>query len=426
MAKTQSGGLGPRGFDALFGGTNAKVTMPMSDEPKTAEATEALRAESEKAAREVAAMPEEAARVAAVAERVAEPEPVHPVQELANLHPALHGDVLADSIDVHFSLSEPEIVERAPRKAPTPAADAFKAAAQVAVVPYGAIAEIALENIELNPYQPRLRFKQEPLDELVASIARDGLLQPITVRPLSEGRYQIISGERRFRASQLAGLRSIPAYVREAADREMGQFALIENLQREDLNPIEAAIGYRNLMKAQNLTQSEVAQLLCKGRSTIANTLRLLELPEDLQEMIYNEQLTEGHARAIQQVPTAEGRRKLADKVIAEGLSVRATENLARFMAGKPAEAGEHRERTAVPAAFKAVARTLKQHLGTNVKVKNAGGKNRIEIEFADAEDLERICSQILKSEGITVTSMDVPVATGEAKAEGFAEETAE
>ena len=153
-------------------------------------------------------------------------------------------------------------------------------------------------------------------------------------------------------------------------------------------------------MKAQNLTQAELAQLLCKGRSTIANTLRLLELPEDLQEMIYNEQLTEGHARAIQAVPTEEGRKKLAEKVIAENLSVRATESLARFMCGRPvAKDGDAPERATVPAAFKAMARTLRDRLGTNVKVKNSGGKNKLEIEFTDAEDLERICKQIVAAE---------------------------
>lgn len=384
MART-SGGLG-KGFDALFSSGNDTKTIVQTAEERSAES----------------ARPE-AERVVLGAEELATMQ----AETLQQTAPAstdvrMSSDTLADSIDVSFSLSEPEIVERAPRPAaPAPVEQAPTSSATVretpATLPDGAIAELALEYIELNPYQPRLKFKQEPLDELAASIARDGLLQPITVRSLPGGRFQIISGERRFRAAQLAGLRSVPAYIRDANDREMGKFALVENLQREDLNPIEAAIGYRNLMKAQNLTQSDVAQLVCKGRSTIANTLRLLDLPEDLQEMIYNEQLTEGHARAIQQVPNAEGRKKLADRVIAEGLSVRATENLARLMSGKPAaEGAERTERVAVPAAFKAVARSLKQHLGTNVKVKNSGGKNKIEIEFADAEELERIVSQIV------------------------------
>ena len=378
MART-TGGLG-KGFDALFSSGNDAKSVVQTAEERT---TETVRPEAER----VVLGAEELATMHAETLQQAKPAPA-PAEVRVN------SDTLADSIDVSFSLSEPEIVERAPRQAAVPPAEQAPAAPAAAAMPReaatplpdGAIAELSLEYIELNPYQPRLKFKQEPLDELAASIARDGLLQPITVRSLPGGRFQIISGERRFRAAQLAGLRSLPAYIRDANDREMGKFALVENLQREDLNPIEAAIGYRNLMKSQNLTQSDVAQLVCKGRSTIANTLRLLELPEDLQEMIYNDQLTEGHARAIQQVPSAEGRKKLADRVVEEGLSVRATENLARLMGGKPASVNTERaERVAVPAAYKAVARSLKQLLGTNVKVKNSGGKNKIEIEFSDA-----------------------------------------
>ena len=440
MANAKTGGLGPRGsrgLDALFESSVPRAAVAPVAEQQVAEdkAAEAARAEEErraKEAREIAAAQEEAARVAqAAADRAAQEEaaraaalaaaaasttPAVAVPAMPEISEAYlyNPEALAESIDVKFSLSEPEITERAPRKnPPTPVENrpSKTAVREVAPMPImdGAIAEIALDYIETNPFQPRLRFKQEPLDELAASIARDGLVQPITVRPLPGGRFQIISGERRFRASQLAGRRSIPAYIREVADREMGQFALVENLQREDLNPIEAAIGYRNLMKSQNLTQSEVAQLLCKGRSTIANTLRLLDLPEDLQEMIYNEQLTEGHARAIQAVPSAEGRKKLADKVVAENLSVRATENLARLMCGRPVsdQQAEKAERASVPAAFKAIARSMTQHLGTKVKVKNAGGKNKLEIEFADAAELERICAQIMNGEPLAPAAED-------------------
>lgn len=433
MAKPSRSGLG-RGLDALFVTSEtansrrdtearreetrqapAASRERISDEDVLQEVEAAQAVEAARAAADAAAQAAHSAQIAqALGVKAPEEEPAAgqesavedvPQPDAAD-EPALAGEALADSIDVTFSLSDPEIVERAPRKAlepensPAPAPVAVPAPAEPAIMD-GAIAEIALELITPNPFQPRLKFKQDALEELAASIARDGLVQPITVRPLPDGRFQIIAGERRWRAAQIAGMRSVPAYIREVADRELGELALVENLQREDLNPIEAAFGYRTLMKQQNLTQSELAQLLCKGRSTIANTLRLLELSEDLQEMVYNEQLTEGHARAIQQVPNPEGRKKLADRVVAEGLSVRAAESLARLMAGGRLEGeGEARaKRAQLPVVFKTMQNALKQRLGTNVKVRNVGGKNRIEIEFADAEDLERICRHIMDDE---------------------------
>ncbi len=406
MHVAKSSGLG-RGLGDLFATTEARTEKEqVQDAVATAEKVVEARLDAERKAAE------EAERVAAVEEARAVAERAAREAEAAEAAGApmdfgeddlrISSEAIADSIDVKFSLAEHEIVERAPRKPVSAPVESAQVAQQPVAIPLrdGAIADISLDYLDPNPYQPRLKYKQEPLEELAASIAQEGVIQPITVRPLPNGRYQIIAGERRFRASQMAGMRTIPAYIREAQDRDMGQYALVENLQREDLNPIEAAVGYKNLMKAQNLTQAELAQLLCKGRSTIANTLRLLDLPEDLQEMIYNEQLTEGHARAIQAVPTEEGRKKLAEKVIAENLSVRATESLARFMCGRPAaKEGDAPERATVPAAFKVMARTLRDRLGTNVKVKNSGGKNKLEIEFTDAEDLERICRQIVAAE---------------------------
>ena len=439
MVKPNRSGLG-RGLDALFVSSETATSRKEESRPAPAAAPAAPRelidgedvlqeveaAQAVEAARDAAAAAAQAAHTAQIAQVLGTPAPEPApeegqkpaVEDIPAAEPdetaasepetepqPLAGEALADSIDVTFSLSEPEIVERAPRKAaepapaPVPAAIPVAAAVTPAIMD-GAIAEIALELLEPNPYQPRLKFKQDALDELAASIARDGLVSPITVRPLPGGRFQIIAGERRWRAAQIAGMRSVPAYIREVADRELGELALVENLQREDLNPIEAAIGYRTLMKQQNLTQSELAQLLCKGRSTIANTLRLLDLSEDLQELIYNEQLTEGHARAIQQVQNPELRKKLAERVMAEGLSVRATESLARLMSGgKPEGEGERAKRASLPVVFKTMQNALKQRLGTNVKVRNVGGKNRIEIEFADAEDLERICRHIVEAE---------------------------
>jgi len=165
--------------------------------------------------------------------------------------------------------------------------------------------------------------------------------------------------------------------------------ALVENVQRSDLNPIEEAYGYRRMMERGKMTQSEVAQAVSKGRSTIANALRLLELPEDAQQLLYEERITAGHARAILSVPTKEGRRKLTDKLVEDQLSVRETEAIARLLSGKKDEKPVKKEKA--PKSYKTVARTLTETFATNVKIKSVKGKNKIEIEFKDEADLERL-----------------------------------
>lgn len=248
--------------------------------------------------------------------------------------------------------------------------------------------EVPIENIEANPDQPRQNFNNEYIQELAESIRREGLLQPILVRPIENGRYQIIAGERRWRASQLAGLEMVPVRFKEVDDDKSLELALIENIQRSDLNPIEEAYGYRRLMERLGMTQAEVAQAMSKGRSTIANALRLLELPQDAQELLFNNVITAGHARAILSIPNTEGREKLTEKLKTEKLSVREAESLARLLSGKKSET---QTKVPLPASYKKAANELKKSLQRNVKVKTSGGKNRLEIEFADEEDLKTL-----------------------------------
>lgn len=252
-------------------------------------------------------------------------------------------------------------------------------------------ATIEIDKITRNPNQPRKNFDETALQELADSIKQNGVLQPILVRKVGI-KYQIVAGERRYQASKLAGLNEIPAVVRDIDDREVFQLALIENLQRSDLSPMEEAKGYRQLIDSQGLTQEGLAKILSKSRSAIANTLRLMDLPTVVQEMIEQGLLTPGHARAILAVPTEEGRVELAQKVIKDNLTVRQTENLAPLFS---VEKEAPRPRVPTPQTYKRAARQLRQMLDTNVKVKQVRGKNKIEIEFKDEEELARILGQI-------------------------------
>ena len=249
--------------------------------------------------------------------------------------------------------------------------------------------EVAISSIKPNPDQPRTNFKQEELEELAASIEKEGLLQPILVRPVGKS-YQIIAGERRWQACRMLGMKTIPVRIREADDDKALELALIENLHREDLNPIEEAYGYRRLMERRSMTHSEIAETVAKSRSTVANALRLLELPEEAQQLLFEEKISAGHARAILSIPTNEGRRKLTERLVKEKISVREAETIARLFAGVKSKE-EIPERPPVPKSFKVIARALCDVLQTNVRVKNIQGKNKIEIEFKDEEDLERL-----------------------------------
>ena len=247
--------------------------------------------------------------------------------------------------------------------------------------------------ISPNPEQPRTDITEEGVAELADSISKVGLLQPIIVRALGES-YQIIAGERRWRAARQAGLERVPVRVLSTNATESLEIALIENLQRQDLNAVEEARGYRKLLTEYRMTQAELADKVSKSRSTITNSLRLLDLPDEVQELVYQGKLTAGHARAVLSVPDEKIRLKLAERIVADGLSVREAENLARLYAAGQIERAP---RPATPKSFKVVARRLRRLLATNVRVKLTRDKGKIEIDFQTEEELERIFGILLE-----------------------------
>ncbi|MDP1808559.1 MAG: ParB/RepB/Spo0J family partition protein [Actinomycetota bacterium] len=256
--------------------------------------------------------------------------------------------------------------------------------------------EISVSEICANPSQPRLQFDAEAFSELVASVGRHGIVQPVVVRPKG-GTYELIAGERRWRAAREAGLASIPAIIKTSNDSESLQLALIENIQREDLNAIEEAVAYRRLADDFGCTQVELAELVGKNRATVANTMRLLQLPESVQGMIGEGRLSSGHARALLALDGSDDQIKLAQRVAAEGLSVRQTEDLARLW-----QLAQNKTTTRKPSPspeIKAIARRLGRALGTKVRAKLVGNKVRVEIELKDADDLRRLEGLIVKND---------------------------
>jgi ParB family chromosome partitioning protein len=249
------------------------------------------------------------------------------------------------------------------------------------------VLELPISSISPNPNQPRTAMDESQIAELSDSIRKVGVLQPIVVRPYGN-EYQIIAGERRWRAARGAGLERVPVRVMMCSETEALALALIENLQREDLNAVEEARGYRRLIDEYHMTQSELADRVSKSRSAVTNALRLLDLPEDIQEMLYNNQMTAGHARAVLSVPDDDRRHTLARKCVEEGLSVREAENLAKLLA---AGASIHAPRPVTPKSYKIVARKLRRLLSTNVRVRQTQKKGKIEIDFHDEDDLERV-----------------------------------
>lgn len=250
---------------------------------------------------------------------------------------------------------------------------------------------LPISKIKPNPKQPRHSFDENALEELADSIKQNGILQPLLVRKVGQT-YQIVAGERRYQAAKRAGLKEVPVVIKDISDEDVFKLALIENLQRSDLSPIEEAQGYRQLIDENGLTQEQLGKALSKSRSAITNTLRLLDLPVEVQEMMGDGKLSAGHARAILAVPSEEGRIKLAQKVVDERLSVRQTESLAPLFSGMQAE---KKPRPVTPQSYKRVARQLRMTLDTNVKVRQTRGKNKIEIEFKDEDDLMRIIGSI-------------------------------
>ncbi|WP_206383549.1 ParB/RepB/Spo0J family partition protein [Collinsella sp. An268] len=260
----------------------------------------------------------------------------------------------------------------------------------------GSETKLSIGDIVPNPNQPRTHFNETELNELSESIREHGVLQPLLVRKKGS-KYEIIAGERRYQASKLADLTEVPVIIKDVDDQQMMALALIENLQRSDLNPLEEAKGYRQLIDASGMTQDALSKAVSKSRSAITNSLRLLDLPEQVQQLIFDGQLTAGHARAILAVPYEDARIKLAERVVKEGLSVRATEHLAPlFSVGDTPKA----PRPVTPQSFKKAARVLRQRFNTNVRVKSTRGKNKIEIEFKDEDELKRILSEMILTEG--------------------------
>ncbi len=262
--------------------------------------------------------------------------------------------------------------------------------------------EIPVVDIEPNPYQPRRHFDPESLAELAASIKEHGVLQPLLVRRKGSG-YQLIAGERRWRAAQQAGLRTVPVVVKELDDRTIMEIALVENLQREDLNPIEEAEAYQRLITEFNLTQEEVAKAVGKSRSAVANTLRLLNLPEAVQKLVTNGQLTMGHARALLSLEQPEQQLYLSEKIIKEHLTVRETEELVRqaLLSGVSRETstGEKKRqpvRQRLDPNLQAIVEDMTRLFGTKVRIKSSGERGKIEIEFYSQEELARITELLL------------------------------
>lgn len=259
------------------------------------------------------------------------------------------------------------------------------------------ISTINLNNIEVNPFQPRLDFDEERLQELAESIKVHGVIQPITVRILAPNQYQLIAGERRLRASKLAGETEIPAYIRQADDQAMLEIALIENIQREDLNPMEVAQNYQRLIEECNITHDDLGKRLGKNRSTVTNYLRLLKLPPDIQVALKKQILSMGHARALISLETIEQQLAIYKAIVEKALSVRQVEEMVRQMA-KPQKPASNTgiDAIKVPIHFRKIQESLASHFGTPINLKrNSKGKGELIISFASDTELNRILALI-------------------------------
>ncbi len=262
----------------------------------------------------------------------------------------------------------------------------------------GAIAQIKLTQVEANPFQPRTEFEEIALQELCDSIKVHGIIQPITVRKINADKYQLISGERRFRASKMAGLTEIPAYIRIATDAQMLEMALVENIQRENLNSIEVALSYQALMDECNLTQEQLSEKVGKNRSTITNYLRLLKLPAEVQLDIRDEKISMGHARAIINIDTPEKQIDIVRQIIEKDLSVREVETLVREMNVSPVIKQKIKKNITLPIPHQSFSNFYAQKLNTKIEVKrNKKGKGSILIHFSSDKDFERILAELEK-----------------------------
>lgn len=254
------------------------------------------------------------------------------------------------------------------------------------------ISEVDLNRIEANPFQPRSDFNEESLEELAGSIKKIGLIQPVTLRKADDNKYQIIVGERRCRAARIAGFESIPAYVREAEDDGMLEMALVENIQREDLDSIEIALSYRRLLEECNLTQEELSNRVGKKRSTIANYLRLLKLPAVIQKALKDKKISMGHARALINIEDSRTQEMIYNKIIKNEYSVRKVEEIVRRLTEENDNKLSHPKRSRLPEQYKNIKIKLVNILGSRVGISiNDNGRGKIMIPFKTEKELERI-----------------------------------
>jgi ParB family chromosome partitioning protein len=258
------------------------------------------------------------------------------------------------------------------------------------------INRIPLTRISINPKQPRRDFDEQSLNELAASIKLHDIIQPITVSQLPDGKYQLISGERRFRAAKLAGLSDIPAYIRHANDNQLLELALLENLQREDLNAIEVALSYKRMMEELDYTQEQVAERMGKERSTVTNYIRLLKLPPDIQLSVRNGSMSMGHARALVNVDTVDRQLFIFNEIKEKGLSVRQTEDLVRQLYKNEDKSVKPSVKSVLPPAYKRIEDNLASHYGTKVKLSHSkNGFGSISIEYYSLQELNKILEQM-------------------------------
>jgi ParB family chromosome partitioning protein len=261
------------------------------------------------------------------------------------------------------------------------------------------INRVPVEQVEPNPKQPRRDFDEQSLKELADSIKLHDIIQPITVSKLASGKYRLIAGERRWRAAKMAGLKDIPAYMRQANDSELLELALLENLQREDLNAMEVALGYKRMMEELEYTQEQVAERMGKDRSTVANFIRLLKLPPDIQLAVRNGQLSMGHARALINVDTIDKQLYIYKEIKEKGLSVRQTEELVRNLYKQSGPAGGGIKKTlksSLPPAYQKIEDNLASHFSTRVKLKHSrNGNGQIIIDYYSQDELTKILEQM-------------------------------
>ena len=256
------------------------------------------------------------------------------------------------------------------------------------------VMRLPIENIETNPKQPRKDFDEQALQELAQSIKLHDIIQPVTVSKLHGNKYRLISGERRWRAAKLAGLKDIPAYIRQANDQELLELALLENLQREDLNAMEVALSYKRMMEELDHTQEQVAERMGKDRSTVTNYIRLLKLPPDIQVAVRSGEISMGHARALINVDTIDKQLYIFDEIKSKDLSVRQTENLVRALYKE--KEGKKPVATSLPEGYKKVEDKLASHFSTRVKMKHSrNGSGQITFDYYSLEELNKLLDQM-------------------------------